>query len=233
MRRVEKRKEPLCLAQERERLEALGPISGKDWDGLGTCKAELFEALLQEQHGLCAYCCKRVSDKRSIEHFVTRSNKHGDETLTLAWSNLLLVCEGEYKPAGAQVKTCDKKRGNARLDIPNPASAPPNFEAWFRYTNTGEVLLSDASPSEAREGLEVAIQDTLNLNADILRQARAAVIRSLQKLLDKNDSERALLELWRTASDPDKQGFLQSHAPTARYYLRKKFKAKGLSPPAS
>ena len=229
MRRVEKRKEPLCLAQERERLEALGPISGKDWDGLGTCKAELFEALLQEQHGLCAYCCKRVSEKKSIEHFIPRSE---DGSQTLTWSNLLLVCEGEYRPGGAQVKTCDKKRGNAKLDIPNPASAPPNFEAWFRYTNTGEVLLSDHAPSEARAGLEEAIGDMLNLNADILRRARAAVIRSLQKLLDKNDSERALLELWKTASEPDRQGFLQSHAPTARYYLRKKFKAKGLAPPA-
>jgi uncharacterized protein (TIGR02646 family) len=229
MRRVEKRKEPLCLAQERERLEALGPISGKDWDGLGTCKAELFEALLQEQHGLCAYCCRLATGKKSIEHFVPRSE---DGSKTLTWSNLLLVCEGEYRPGGALVKTCDKKRGNDKLDIPNPASAPPNFEAWFRYTHTGEVLLSDHAPSEAREGLEGAIGDTLNLNANTLRQARAAVIQALQRQLSQDDSSRTLQRLWRAASVPDEKGLLESHAPTARYYLRKKFKAKGLAPPA-
>ena len=57
-------------------------------------KSALRECLLEEQHGLCAYCMKRISNDgqvTSIEHWKPLSK---DKDTALDYNNLLAVCKG-------------------------------------------------------------------------------------------------------------------------------------------
>ena len=106
------------------------------FDNLRETKALIRESLVQEQHGLCAYCMRRIQDKpeRSdegndyptrIEHWQPLSKNTEN---ALEYANMLGVCYGGDKmeepiePEESRVKTrrvlcCDASKGDAEITI--------------------------------------------------------------------------------------------------------------------
>src|SRR5262249_53883077 len=78
------------------RLTALAATPGMDWDGIGAAdRADVREALIRDQSGLCTYCQQRVTidedpatgrPKMKIEHWTPRSEAGARQ---FVWSHLL------------------------------------------------------------------------------------------------------------------------------------------------
>lgn len=72
-------------------------------------KEQIRESLIKEQHGLCAYCMKRIHNNglsTTIEHFVPLSK---DKDSALEYSNMLAVCDGGKNTSveGKRILCCD------------------------------------------------------------------------------------------------------------------------------
>ncbi|MBQ4058540.1 MAG: TIGR02646 family protein [Lachnospiraceae bacterium] len=72
-------------------------------------KEQIRESLIKEQHGLCAYCMKRIHNNglsTTIEHFVPLSK---DKDSALEYSNMLAVCDGGKNTfvEGKRILCCD------------------------------------------------------------------------------------------------------------------------------
>lgn len=222
MRRIEKGPEPDAL---RARRETPGATS---WGAVSE-RAELREALFEEQHGLCAYCLSRLPgtgpDHMRIEHWEPRSTTAGRK-MQLLWSNLLGVCLGEVGPEGRPEERfhCDRYRGNLPLRV-HPARHPPDAATLFRYTPVGEVL---PEPSAGAPGVD-AVRDTidhLNLNIERLRRNRAAIIERLRQRLRDGMRPTELEALIARNSRPS-EGTLPEYCEIARKYLAKKKRQRG------
>lgn len=92
-------------------------------------KAELLEKLLQEQGHLCAYCMKRIPEKRelpvgvasvTIEHWFPRNPENKEDVgQGLNYRNMFAVCSGNRGSGCREKMTCDARRGNEAIKV-NP-----------------------------------------------------------------------------------------------------------------
>ena len=132
-------------------------------------KSEIKDALLQEQHNLCAYCMSRISNEyncMSIEHWSPLSNQKGN---VLSFENYLGVCTGGKNldiPKGEhRIICCDASKGENEITID-----PRNQEMMdlIYYDNEGILLIKESQEFDRAE-LQKDIDQTLKLNG-ILRE---------------------------------------------------------------
>ena len=236
MRSVRKSDAPHCLAavkREARRVvtETEKPLVPEDWALLKDCAEAVREALARDQEGLCAYCGVRLirsggANAMTIEHHTPRAV---DVSQMFEWSNLLGVCSGRTTYNGRQILHCDKSRAPKRLlsfhPVDDALRIPSAFPVHVRGTST-KIRLGFITPRTPE-----AIGDVteLNLNAELLIENRAEVIRRLRGLLAKDGSEAHLRRLYRTATTPTAEG-LPSYAHVAEAYLRRKLRDRGLQP---
>lgn len=250
MRAIEKGAEPPCLAGMRREARRIEQDTGKppasdDW-APGDCGDAIRTALCREQHGLCAYCMRRIRPHGSgmkIEHFVTRSH---EPRRMYDWDNLLGVCDGVMR-GGSKGKTftCDTARGDRPLHI-NPAKPPPKPEDVFIIRKSGEIIIEGDDARADRETRDLnhpppvaviedprtrlrsnakADREILNLNHPRLVAGRRAVIDDLRRRLRSNDETKAIRRLLQTFSTPTRDG-LPEHARVAVEYLQQKLRAR-------
>ena len=123
----------------------------------GARKVRVVNQLMQDQGYLCAYCMRRIPDKRDsergvkdptevrIEHWDAR-NRVGGTTCgafgALDYYNMLAVCSGnQNSPLNKKSKlTCDAKCGNRKLTV-NPLDASTLTTIY--YTEDGYIKASD------------------------------------------------------------------------------------------
>ena len=159
--------ESLCLPEDTKLLRTLFDQMPKD---------KIRECLYEEQHGLCAYCMRRITGRRSdtkIEHYkALRTNK---ET-ALDYKNYLGVCYGgekgkfeetderNYKNTGCLC--CDASKGEQELTI-NPWDKR-QMEAIGYYKKSGEIFVrSDVGlGNELVNAMQKDIDDVLHLNGE-------------------------------------------------------------------
>ena len=158
------------------------------------------QAIIEDQHGLCAYCeisIKRKEDYTEVddfrvEHFFPKgATQDGGHNYHLDWRNLLGVCHG-----GSQKDVPDaewrfsEKKGDRSCDVPkggkeitdrilNPLKLPGNIRL-FRYTeHNGKMYVDEETcPDELKWKAKNTIKE-LNLNAPRLMRMRKAVIDKL------------------------------------------------------
>ncbi len=163
------------------------------------------EALLEEQHHLCAYCCRRVrrSDTGEwcrIEHVKSRNPPKGVDASTwgdqhiLDWANLVLVCPGR----AGDLQTCDRSRGNLKMPL-NPSKPPPRPETALVYTRSGRVSVRD--DVESCDAIRHQLDTTLNLNAIGLIEQRKRVLMRLKKLANRSSGRLSTSQLQRMRSE--------------------------------
>ena len=137
-------------------------------------KGEIREALCQEQHGLCAYCMRRIRpyhESMKIEHYKELSYYKED---ALDYQNYLGVCYGGEKEDGKpHVLCCDAARGAEELTI-NPWDKR-QMEA-IAYQRNGVVYI------RKDRGLDPELANQMQRDVDEKLQ--------LNGILDKNGKVR-------------------------------------------
>ena len=120
-------------------------------------KNEVKEILLHEQHGICAYCMRRIRmDSHSrVEHLVPLS-KHKDKAID--YMNMLGVCDGGEKVTDNQghILCCDAHKKETEIEL-----SPLNKVQMDKiaYDKDGRIF---TEPKDA--DMETAINDVLLLN---------------------------------------------------------------------
>ncbi len=101
-------------------------------------KQVIREALVREQHGLCAYCMKRieVNDKMNIEHFLPVK---GHKDRVLDYGNMLGCCKGGSDTQDAnKILCCDAAKKESEISI-NPQNK--NMMGKIRYNKKGRIYV--------------------------------------------------------------------------------------------
>jgi uncharacterized protein (TIGR02646 family) len=184
---IKKIKEPSELAKYRNLSDASyrnmhGAPSGK----IGSDGKEkdvysiVLEHLIKEQGHLCAYCMKKIPEKRNqppatIEHIKPQSET--GEDLRLDYRNMLAVCSGNRNGANSR-KTCDARRGAMPVEKQVLYINPLEVKTLrnIAYTSRGKIFSTD-------EKIDKNLNETLNLNGveTGLIDCRYQALASLQK----------------------------------------------------
>lgn len=138
-------------------------------------KHQIREALLVEQHHLCAYCMKHIKNdgiSMSIEHFHPLSC---DKENALNYSNFLGVCKGGSTSTASDVSygtfrssrilCCDASKGNETELTINPFNE--QMMQCIAYYKDGRIYFNNTSKSftpAVVEAIERDINDILCLN---------------------------------------------------------------------
>ena len=103
-------------------------------------KQSLREMLVKEQHGLCAYCMKRIEPdaKMNIEHFIPIK---GHKRTVLDYKNMLGCCKGGGDEAEAKNRLlcCDAAKKDQEITI-DPRDKP--MMEKIRYRKDGRIYVS-------------------------------------------------------------------------------------------
>ncbi len=130
--------------------------------------------LLQEQHGLCAYCQTLLTeDQASIEHLIPKSLNRGIST---NYHNLVVVCKNPISDPITGRKHCDKERGSELL-IPivfysNSLVTRQENHTWFDVGSDGSIFSKSVLKHEVKSQVDSFIEIT-NLNHSVLKQKRS------------------------------------------------------------
>ena len=145
-----------------EKTEEWKKIEEDDIKGIRACfdsldKGKIREELVKEQHGLCAYCMRRITADTStiIEHYKPIRNKID----ALNYKNLLGCCDGgRYSSDRNKVLCCDAAKRDKELTI-----GPFNkeFVESLRYSKEGYIYTYPVN-----EKAESEINDILKLNGE-------------------------------------------------------------------
>lgn len=132
--------------------------------------------LLEEQHGLCAYCMKRISNDgqvTSIEHWAPLSKNKGT---ALDYNNFLAVCKGgsdiPLNPNEKRVLCCDAHKGDgADLSI---SPFDKSMMDHIAYDSQGVIkfLPKQDYSTEFAESVTRDINHTLQLNGIVASHGR-------------------------------------------------------------
>lgn len=150
---IEKGPAPAALAQAVREMKTTPDATVGYRNFGGELKQAVKESLVAEQHGLCAYCMRRIGSGRgsSIEHVVAQHGIDGACNLTesLDYGNMLAVCVPKDG-----VLTCDKSRGNQMLTV-NPLDEKTLSGIKYHYSG----LISSDDPDVDHD-----LNAVLNLN---------------------------------------------------------------------
>ena len=120
-------------------------------------KNEVKEVLLHEQHGICAYCMRRIRmDNHSrVEHIVPLSSSKDQ---AIDYNNMLGVCDGGEKITGNQghILCCDAHKKETEITISPLDRVQMDKIAYDKY---GKIY---TEPRD--EAMEKDINDVLQLN---------------------------------------------------------------------
>ena len=181
-------------------------------------KDAIRKALLKEQHGLCAYCMKRIDVKgSSIEHWKPQNpdtESAADIKESLDYRNMLCVWDGS-RGRNFAAQTCDAHKGNTQI------KANPQDEYTIdhiKYRSDGTIYSDD-------QDIDHDLNEVLNLNseASFLKQGRAELISALQKKMrylhtDTNQFLKAIKKKYETV---DAEGKRPQYAGTMLYFVNK------------
>ena len=166
MRAITKGVEPASLTAHRR-------MSYSDYDNYKGM-AELRDALVREQRGLCCYCMGQISSEwgtMKVEHWRSQRRYPCKQ---LDYSNLLGACLGG-KGQVQRFQHCDTRKGNKDLRW-NPADPSHDIETRLLYTADGSIESDD-------DEFKTQLNEVLNLNLSLLMTQR-------KRILD------AILEWW-------------------------------------
>ena len=122
-------------------------------------KSVIRKQLIREQHGLCAYCMRRIKAHENItrtviEHWMPVDV---DGSQALNYSNMMVCCDGgRSNKAGDRVLHCDASKGNRVLTVSPYNKGQMNR---IRYNRNGRVY---TNPED--KVLEQDLNDILHLN---------------------------------------------------------------------
>lgn len=205
MRTIVKRSEPPSHRRLRSR--------GIKYDGYPLKEKDVLRsALVDEQGGICCYCCGSISavrNKMKIEHW--KSQKHFSN-LDMDYNNMMAACMGgERKGTLKREQHCDTRKGEDKLDF-CPLSRYGRIEDTLTYTEDGRIKSSNKK-------FNSQIKDVLNLNHPKLIASRRGVMCEVEEWLGRRTrNKRAVLKEIRNWDDVENG--LSAFCPVAVWKLR-------------
>ena len=203
------------------------------------------EAILRDQHGLCAYCEVGIKlaeeegevDDFRVEHFYPKNatQEHG-HNYHLDWRNLLGVCHGGSQPyvpdpewrysSQKRDRSCDVPKGGREITkyILNPLKIPGKIRL-FRYAeHSGRMYVDEDTCPKDLQGKARSTISELNLNAPRLMRMRREVIHTLEdQISDELSKGRELDEVLEMLATiclvPDYNGVTLPFFSVIRWYL--------------
>ncbi|MCD8360259.1 MAG: TIGR02646 family protein [Acidaminococcaceae bacterium] len=219
------------------------------WEHFRRCNRrgyrEVKQQLLQDQHGLCAYCEISIKlaenednvDDFRVEHFFPKvGTQLSGHNYHLDWHNLLGVCHGGSQPyvsnpewrysSRKNDRSCDVPKGSKLISerILNPLKIPASVRLFRYQEHTGKMIVDeDSCPKKLQSRAHNTIRE-LNLNAPRLQRMRLALIRILEDEINNAlaggaDLEEFLPLLAESILLPDEDGNYQPFFSVARGYL--------------
>ncbi len=144
----------------------------KDYDALTNLRlAKRF--LLNEQHGLCAYCQQVIPiENASIEHVTPKEH---NVNLSTNYYNLVVVCKTQMKDSEGKVH-CDKQRLSSLISpiifYRNVDASTTKTNSYFGAYADGSVFAKPNLDEQTKKQVEAFIE-ILNLNHSRLKETRA------------------------------------------------------------
>ncbi len=194
-------------------------------------KQDLRKSLLQEQHGICAYCQSLLKDKIKIEHHCEQSICNGDNNTIdrhLDYSNLFAVCIGETTTQEKDkdghpvtVLHCDtlKSQFNKNNGLPIEVNlSNTSHVAQIQYSSNGIIR----SKNEKHDN---EINRMLGLNKQHLKEMRKRIWIQIYKKSDpKNGTiNKAKMKKIIESLLTQKDGYFQYPFPALTEYMLKKY----------
>ena len=188
--------------------------------------------LVDEQHGLCAYCMKRIrkEDTIVIEHFKSIKNKE----FALDYQNMYGCCDGGRNiiKSDKKILCCDASKKDRELTI---NLQDENFISSIKYTHDGFIASSDY-----RADMEInnvlclnGLRDEKgNLKYDTATQivaGRRAAYRSFANQMEKlnkklGNKERMYAEIKKMINNIENSDEFPEFAGVTLYFLRRRLR---------
>jgi len=217
-----------CVKREQKSLiDRRQPQSAREaFENLN--KSLIRKNLIKEQHGLCAYCMRRIDDSPAtkIEHWQPiEKNPDG----AIDYENMLAVCDGGQKVDKAYNKRhilcCDASKGSNEITI-NPLNSVQMQK--IRYDENGKIY---TFPKD--KALEKDINDILHLNGkkgldtstQLVRNRREAY-RSFKNFIEKNGKNGKLSRSFidKKIKKLENQEIYDEFVGVTLYFLKRKLK---------
>jgi uncharacterized protein (TIGR02646 family) len=179
---------------------------------------ELRTALNTEQHGICAFCMRRIpvkdvteSETSKIAHLYSRKNR---PDLQLKYHNMVASCPGKIDENGED--HCDKSQGPEDVTLPLHRQG---LQAALSYSSkSGEIKCSNS-------GWDHEIQNILRLNHTLLKENRWEALEGVRQLIENKDWKPAQikekLDEW---AHPNQSGQLKAYCGIVIWYLQRKLR---------
>ena len=201
---------------------------------------ELVQSLLKEQGYICAYCMRRIPQKDKLykkdgDNYVLTNEDHRVEhiksrelhsDLKLEYTNMVVCCPGHI---GTE-DHCDRLKGAKDVSF-TPLS--PQFIDTIKYNSDGTIISTN-------EVYNKEINDTLNLNTELLKKNRKAMLIEVITKINvnckkgKNWDKKTLESYFSKYSEKylenDEEGVKEKYYPycgVVSWFLQKKLRTLG------
>lgn len=124
-------------------------------------RKKIRQYLVESQKGLCAYCCKGISEKESLNEHIKPQGREEYAGCSMDYDNLVASCDAQ----GAHL-TCSAKKGNKYDEKLFVSPLDDGCEKHFEFYPNGQVA------GTTKEGQYTC--DLLGLNSYALQGARKA-----------------------------------------------------------
>ena len=210
MLHIQKNEEPQAVSRWKSKFKNLKKRYPHYEDLEDQVKTILKKALIEEQRGICCYCCSHILQETShIEHFKPQKGqgqKYAGQSLE--YNNLHASCQGGW---GNKKHCGHAKKGNFDEEL-MISPLEPDCAQYFAFQANGHILPVD---DDARARYTI---DILNLDDRSLTLAREAALWAAGVFDDISPEEREKLIQKFDGSD-GKQ--LQPYCDAILYHLRK------------
>ena len=130
----------------------------------------LREFNINQQYGLCAYCCRQIDNENSLNEHIKPRGLGEYSNLSMEYTNIIASCKAE----GADV-TCSASKEN-KYDEMFISPLDEDCEKFFEFYENGEIV-SDSPRGQYTINL-------LNLNSYKLCRARRAQLKACNSFRD-------------------------------------------------
>lgn len=193
---------------------------------------EVKKVLIHEQHGLCAYCMRRIRMDQHcrIEHLVPLSK---DKEKAIDYRNMLGVCDGGEKRKGEQehILCCDAHKSEEEMMLSPLNRAQMDKIAYDRdgriFTQPKDQAMEDAMNDVLRlNGIQKEDGTFKDTSTELLKGRRDAYERArrmLEKLHAKGKCNSATIK--KLMDELYQSDEWEEYAGVKLYYFRKKYQS--------
>ena len=175
---------------------------GADYDDLNKTeegkevRKRIREFNIDQQHGLRAYCCKRITIDDSVNEHIKPRGRYSD--LSMKYSNIVASCRED-----GTNRTCSASKRDQYDEHHFISPLELDCEAQFRFYRTGEII-SETANGNYTIGL-------LNLNSYKLCKARKAKLKECESYCNDDLVREYFLK-------PDEQNKLEPYVDIIRFF---------------